>query len=131
MKCYQCGRPAMYRVGENNEVPLCLDCFRKACEIANLEFLKAAATANQALDRMDAIIPVGPISARIPVAELARAMQKGSTYNNIRMSKLPGRSSEHWRLGEDRRCDHAKPRIERRTHWPAIEAFDGGRSCRG
>lgn len=85
MKCYQCERPAMYRMGDQ-AIPLCLHCFRLASDISNIEFLKAAAMSNQALDDMDAIIPVGPTTGKIPVAELARAMQKGSTYSHIQIA---------------------------------------------
>ena len=85
MKCYQCPKPAMYRVGDE-EIPLCLDCWHKWQHGNYMQFLENAAMMNQAADEMDAIAGFSTGGGRIPVAALAGAMQKGSVYNNIRIS---------------------------------------------
>jgi hypothetical protein len=72
----------MFRIGEP-PVLLCLDCQHKFSQIANLDFLKQAALLNHALDEMDSVLPIPPFSGRMPVAEIARAMQKAPTFNNI------------------------------------------------
>jgi polyhydroxyalkanoate synthesis regulator phasin len=85
VKCDQCERPAIARVTEGL-IALCLDCYQKFVYINNVEFLKHAALANQALDDMDRISGFPTAGGRIPIAELARAVQKGSVYNNIHIS---------------------------------------------
>jgi hypothetical protein len=66
--------------------PLCLSCYSRLEEIQFLNWLKAAAMMNQALDDMDAIVPIGGTSGRIPVAEIARAASQSRTYNNIHIT---------------------------------------------
>jgi hypothetical protein len=73
----------MFQMG-NPPVPLCVHCQEKASHIGNIEFLKAAAMSNQALDDMNAVLPIPPIlGGHIPVGDLARAMQRGHTLNHI------------------------------------------------
>jgi hypothetical protein len=88
MKCHQCTTPAFVTVAHfGQDVPLCLDCYSKLNIIQNAEFLRSAAMMNQALDDMDMMVPIAPSSGRIPVKDLAKAMQKPShVYNNIRVS---------------------------------------------
>lgn len=83
MRCNQCPRPAFYEV---ESVPLCLDCFSKFQSIQNIRFLQNAAMMNQALDDMDFISGIPTGGGRIPVAALAKAMQKNPVYNNINIS---------------------------------------------
>jgi hypothetical protein len=46
-----------------------------------------AAMLNQAQDQMDRMMPIGPPSARIPVAAMAGAFQRGNAvYNNINVT---------------------------------------------
>lgn len=86
MKCCQCARPAFYLIGDD-KIPLCLDCGHKLEQMQQMQFLRNAAMLNQAMDDMDNVVGFGLSSrSRIPVAEMARAMQKGSTYNNINIS---------------------------------------------
>lgn len=82
MKCQQCERPALWRFGEDGPV-LCLHCADKLSHIQNTEWLKAAAMANQALDDLDHIMPVGPSKGRLPVEAMAKSMQRGAVLNNI------------------------------------------------
>lgn len=85
MKCYQCERPAIYKMGEQGP-GLCVDCAHKAQDIANKQFLLNAAMMNQALDDMDAVVGFSSGSGRIPVSEIARSMQEKTVLNNIRIS---------------------------------------------
>lgn len=82
MKCHQCDRPAFWSYGKDSP-PLCLHCAEKLQHILNAKFLQNAAMMNRALDDMDFIMPIAATKGRIPVAEMARAMQRGSVLNNI------------------------------------------------
>lgn len=88
MRCHQCPRPAFYVVGQEGEqgVPLCLDCWSKLETVNYRKFLMNAAMMNQAADDMDMVtgIPLG--GGRIPVAAMARAMQRSNVYNNINVN---------------------------------------------
>ena len=85
VKCNQCDRPAIYRVGDA-DVPLCLDCWNKFQSAHYMQFLINAASANQALDHMDFISGFHTRGGRIPVAELARAIVKGPVHNSFNIS---------------------------------------------
>jgi hypothetical protein len=82
MRCHQCDRPAFWSYGDDSPA-LCLHCAEKLQHILNAQFLQNAAMLNQALDDMDAAIPIGPVGGRVPIGDLAKAMQKGSVLNNI------------------------------------------------
>jgi hypothetical protein len=85
MRCNQCPRPAIYQVSDQR-IPLCLDCYHKFQTINHMQFLQNAAMMNQALDDMDEISGIASGGGRIPVAEMAKAMQKKApVYNNIRI----------------------------------------------
>jgi hypothetical protein len=88
MKCHQCPTPAFVQVEHfGQDVPLCLDCYTKLKSIKNIEFLQNATMMNQAMDEMDAMAPFGPSGGRVPIKDIARAMQRPShVYNNIRVS---------------------------------------------
>lgn len=86
MKCYQCDRPALYRVDEAN-IPLCLDCYSKWSHIMNMQFLQNAAMMNRALDDMDMVTGMPLSGGRMPVQALAAAMQRKHTLNNIHISQ--------------------------------------------
>ncbi len=87
MKCHQCERPAMYFIGEENNIPLCLDCYAKFRRIHDMEFLKNATMMNNALDNMDMVTGFLTPGGRMPVQALARAMQGSHTLNNINISQ--------------------------------------------
>jgi hypothetical protein len=88
MKCHQCPTPAFVQIEHfGRDVPLCLDCYAKLKSIKNIEFLQNAAMMNHAMDEMDAMMPFGPSGGRVPINDIAKAMQKPShVYNNIRVS---------------------------------------------
>jgi hypothetical protein len=87
MKCCQCPRLALYDIGDGKRsVPLCLACYAVAEDVNFRNWLKAAAMLNQASDELDARLPFGPPSGRIPVSDIARATSGSRTYNNINIS---------------------------------------------
>lgn len=83
MKCQQCERPAFFRHGPGEGIPLCLDCSHKLQSILDMQFIQNAASLNQALDEMDFATGIHTGGGRIPVDAIAKAMQKGAVYNNI------------------------------------------------
>lgn len=85
MKCSQCSSQALYMSG-SHEISLCLNCHGKLADIQFKQALMHAAMMNQALDDMDAAFGLGPITGRIPVAEIAKAASQARTYNNINIS---------------------------------------------
>lgn len=87
MKCDQCDRPAMYFVGDKNNIPLCLDCYAKLSHIMNMQFLQNAAMMNLALDDMDMVTGFPLSGGRMPVQALAQAMRRSHTLNNIHISQ--------------------------------------------
>ncbi len=86
MKCYQCDKPAMYMIGDEN-VPLCLNCYSTWSHIQNMQFLQNAAMVNHALDEIDMVTGFRSMEGRLPVQAIARAMQKGHTLNNFNISQ--------------------------------------------
>jgi hypothetical protein len=87
MKCSQCHRTAFWRVGDPpNAVPLCLSCYADFEHVQTIGFLKNAAMMNQANQQLDMVAGFGPTHTPIPVAEIARAMTKASTFNNINIT---------------------------------------------
>jgi hypothetical protein len=86
MKCHNCDRPAYFLTGPE-KIPLCIDCSTKVQAILNAQFIQNVAMLNHAMDEMDAAVPIGPPSARLPIGDLARAMQKTRhVYNNINVT---------------------------------------------
>jgi hypothetical protein len=76
---------------------LCVECASKLqaiisnqAQIADHQFLKAAAMMNQALDDIDYAMPIAPTKGRIPVREIARAMSKETKLTNIHVSHSSG-----------------------------------------
>ncbi|MBY5698488.1 hypothetical protein [Rhizobium leguminosarum] len=77
--CSQCGRPAVWRVGN---APLCVDCFHKFEVARTLDFRIAAIGMNYAAAEMDHLVPFGGQSPRIQVPDIPR----GTTIlNNIKV----------------------------------------------
>lgn len=86
MKCHQCERPALYVI-EDGKVPLCLHCYSLWQQQQDVEFLKNAMLMNQAMDQMDIVSGFYTPGGRMPVHELAKAIMKSPTLNNIVVSK--------------------------------------------
>jgi hypothetical protein len=87
-QCSQCTRPAFWSIGDGAQGahPLCLTCYAAFEQIQTMNFLKNAAMMNSAAEQMDFISGIGPTYKPIPVAEIARAMTRASTFNNINIS---------------------------------------------
>lgn len=85
MKCNQCERPAMYQVTEQG-IPLCLSCYKTWSEISNVEFLKYGAMLNY-LEEDASRLTGYPFPRRLPVAEIAAALERKSVLNNINISQ--------------------------------------------
>jgi hypothetical protein len=73
-------------VGSTNATPLSLTCSAILEQIQTMQFLKSAAMMNDANHQMDMMTGFGPPHKPIPVAEIARAMTKASTFNNIHIT---------------------------------------------
>jgi hypothetical protein len=87
MQCCQCQRPAYWMVGPKADTPLCLSCSAILEHIQTMQFLKSAAMMNDANHQMDMMVGgLGPPHKPIPVSEIARAMTKASTFNNINIT---------------------------------------------
>ncbi|SIP93611.1 hypothetical protein SAMN05880561_101315 [Rhizobium sp. RU33A] len=87
MKCSNCSRLALYTVGDQSPgIPLCLSCYAIVEDISFRNWLKSAAMLNQAMDDMDAVMPLGGTVGRIPVADIAKATSSFRTYNNIHVT---------------------------------------------
>jgi len=65
MKCYQCEKPAMYQIGDEN-IPLCLDCYYKLAQINQQEVENSERMMNYLTDQMDATIGIGPTGPKFP-----------------------------------------------------------------
>lgn len=85
--CAQCPRPALYWTGDaNSSPPLCLHCYAVFDEICSRKFLFSAAMLNQANDDLGSFSSALSSPNRIPVAELANAMNKNNIRNNINVA---------------------------------------------
>jgi hypothetical protein len=87
MRCNQCPRPAFYLVGQDDDIPLCIDCYEKVSRIEYRDFIQNAAMTNHAMDEMDAISGFPIAGGRMPIGDLVKMGQKLNTYNNITISE--------------------------------------------
>jgi hypothetical protein len=75
--CSQCGKPWIAGI---NSITLCVDCFYKLRCAETLGFRIAAISYNRAAEEMDALVPIGPPTAKMQVPD----MPKGPMiFNNI------------------------------------------------
>lgn len=65
MKCYQCPKPAMYQVGEQN-IPLCLECYFKFSQINQRELENHERMMNYLVDEMDVVTGLPSMGPRFP-----------------------------------------------------------------
>ncbi len=65
MKCYQCDKPAMYHIGDQN-IPLCLDCYFKFSQINQQQIENGERMMNYLCDEMSASVGLPPIGPRFP-----------------------------------------------------------------
>jgi hypothetical protein len=79
MKCHQCDRPALYLYDE--KLPLCLDCYLKIVQIANVNIANLEREMNFALDYMDFATGLPRMGPRYP--ERKTINMSGLTFHNI------------------------------------------------
>jgi hypothetical protein len=65
MKCYQCDRPAMYQIGEQN-IPLCLDCYFKLSQIQQQQTENNERMMNYLYDEMAFTVGLPRMGPRFP-----------------------------------------------------------------
>lgn len=80
-RCYQCPKPAMYAVGEQN-IPLCLECYFKFFQMAQAQIENAERQMNFAMDEMDMIMGI-PSFNRFPTRKAVNL--GGVTLHNIKV----------------------------------------------
>ena len=81
MKCYQCEKPAMYQVGDQN-IPLCLDCYYKVAMIQQQELENNERWINYLSDEVDGSVGLGQFGPRFPPRPKAVNIS-GVKMNNI------------------------------------------------
>ena len=84
MACYQCTRPAMYLVTEDN-IPLCLDCYAKFSQIIQVELEQHERWMNYLHDQADAIVGLPQTGFRFPPRPKPVIID-GVKMNNITVS---------------------------------------------
>lgn len=82
MKCYQCGKPAMFKVGKE-EIPLCLDCNLKLTQISQIELEANERMINYLSDQMDYTVGLPLSGPRFPPRKTIHV--GGVSLNNIRV----------------------------------------------
>lgn len=82
MKCYQCSKPAMFKVGKE-EVPLCLDCNLKLTQMSQMQLEANERIINFMSDQMDYSIGLPPSGPRFPLRKSIHV--GGVNLNNIKV----------------------------------------------
>lgn len=84
MKCYQCDKPAMYQVGEQN-VPLCLECYFKFTQIQQQQMESNERMMNYFSDQISASVGLPPMGPRFPTRPQP-VVVAGAKLHNIHVS---------------------------------------------
>lgn len=88
LKCYNCGKPAMYLVGpEGKEVPLCLDCNLKHTQMLAIENEQLERQLNYLADEMEFAIGLPGMLPRYPKRQVRILQADKIVLNNIRVSE--------------------------------------------
>lgn len=85
VKCHQCQTPAMYLIGDAENIPLCLDCYLKFTQISQQALENCERMVNFYADEMAATIGVPPIGPRFPPRPRPTIVA-GVKLNNISVS---------------------------------------------
>ncbi len=86
MKCYQCGKPAMFIVGpEGKQVPLCLDCNEKFQRIMAQQRDGLERQMNFLMDYMDMVTGIPTPRPRFPNRDIIQV--QNPTFHNISIDK--------------------------------------------
>ena len=84
MKCYNCSKPAMYAVGEQ-DIPLCLDCYLKHSQVTQAQMENHERWLNYLQDEMAAQVGMPPMGPRFPPRPKP-VILGGVRMNNINVS---------------------------------------------
>jgi hypothetical protein len=84
MKCYQCGKPAMYQVGDQ-KIPLCLDCYFKFSQIQQQEIENNERMMNYLSDEMAFTVGLPSMGPRFPPRPKP-VVVAGAKLNNINVN---------------------------------------------
>lgn len=84
MKCYQCDKPAMYQIGDQN-IPLCLDCYFKFSQIQQQQTENNERMMNYLSDEMAATVGLPPMGPRFP-ARPQPVVVAGAKLHNIHVN---------------------------------------------
>ena len=82
MKCYQCGKPAMFLVSDK-DIPLCLDCNLKLVQTTTLQNEMLERQINYHSDLIDYTIGLPPSGPRFPVKKTVNL--GGVSLHNIKV----------------------------------------------
>src|SRR3989339_1797615 len=82
MKCYQCGKPAMFLVSDK-DIPLCLDCNLKLVQTTTLQNEMLERQINYHSDLIDYTIGLPPSGPRFPVKRTVNL--GGVSLHNIKV----------------------------------------------
>jgi len=86
MKCYQCGKPAMFVVGpEGKQVPLCLDCNDKFQRMMSQQQDGLERQMNFLMEYMDMVTGIPTGGPRFPKREIIQ--MQGPTFHNINIDR--------------------------------------------
>lgn len=84
MKCYQCDKPAMYRVTDKN-IPLCLECYFKFSQIEQQQIENNERMLNYLNDEMSFTVGLPPMGPRFPPRPKP-VVVAGAKLQNIQVS---------------------------------------------
>lgn len=84
MTCYQCQKPAMYQVGEQN-IPLCLDCYYKFAQIQQQDIENNERRMNYLQDEIAHMVGLPPMGPRYPPRPQP-VIVAGAKLHNIQVS---------------------------------------------
>src|ERR1051325_2215311 len=87
VKCYNCGKPAMYAVGpEGHEAPLCLDCNLKHVQMLAIQNDQIERTINYLTESMESTVGLPGVLPRFPERQVKVIQGGNMTLNNISVS---------------------------------------------
>jgi hypothetical protein len=85
MKCHQCDTAAIYRVGGDRGIALCLSCFSKLAHIQQQEIENQERMMNYASDQMFASYGMPPVGPRFSPRPIPVVIE-GTTLHNIHVT---------------------------------------------
>jgi hypothetical protein len=86
MKCQSCEKSAMYGIGPDGQVPVCLDCFIKFAQVMDRQLETLERLHNQVAAEFEMISGIPGIVPRYPPRPPRTVLRGGMTLNHIRVS---------------------------------------------